>query len=812
MSDNDRPQALLGKAFRVANFTDPFVRMWREPNPPPEVPLSLRQAMTAISDEEFRCLQMNHPAVAEPLRVIAQVVKRLAGGQPPCCTVQDLLAAARAIREAGREILETEQRSQLTGLGWAQDLAQTADNPREPGAAPSGDRTPLAMLDSLLNGAKLRRQQEDEGRQIAEERRRRLNEQAASRAHLAAAFGIAYAFPGEESQQGRKPCPDGFRRWAERFLALGAVLRECDEAIEGLRLMERLQTVAARAAPEAMKYACALLLLASEGKADAVASALTEANGDGELRRFVLWLPFILDNLWHPFPSEDGLIRVAESPDGTSREENQQAEQAFGWRPLILPTDRPPPPTPVDRILDQATRRQELLEQLRHIEERLEARISRLREALCCFAAVMPSEAPLPGGAGHTTPSDRREALADALLSVCQAVREGEFHRGMEQILNGGGDAAGDNDRLAIDLYRRGWRGDRQGIVELLGHLDLLPARGDNFDPTAPCQLRVWDTVRSRFGVILPWPAPLGIHPWHPDAVEAQRVQAQLAPQHRQEGQKAPPAQRARPDVLVEREGATMSATPNNPFRDLLNLAQKFHSEEIYRASVLTGKRPETPDEWGPRLQAREAELQALVDDALRAADRTGFGVEEVERRVNALAKAVRAILLWQRDARFPSREERERMEWSGELYPGVSDYLSLHYGRMMEVWQPVHALAVRADGSGIPPGQATLQVDAREVPMEAPAGTPSPLREAFDAVAEALFQAAEMRRCPPNGRPLFEDQARALSDARKTARERYGEAELLLQAVTDDNGRCAPSRGPERHRSDQRRLRAYHA
>jgi hypothetical protein len=55
-------------------------------------------------------------------------------------------------------------------------------------------------------------------------------------------------------------------------------------------------------------------------------------------------------------------------------------------------------------------------------------------------------------------------------------------------------------------------------------------------------------------------------------------------------------------------------------------------------------------------MQAAEAQLRAMVDAALCAAERTGFSVEEVERRVNALAEAVRAILLWQRDA-TPSPE-----------------------------------------------------------------------------------------------------------------------------------------------------------
>jgi hypothetical protein len=96
-------------------------------------------------------------------------------------------------------------------------------------------------------------------------------------------------------------------------------------------------------------------------------------------------------------------------------------------------------------------------------------------------------------------------------------------------------------------------------------------------------------------------------------------------------------------------------------------------------------------------------------------------------------------------------------------------------------------------DSSPLPcPAPTVLRVDTREVPMEAPANTPAPLRETFNAVARALFQAAEMRRCPPTARLIFEQQARSLSDAYRTARGHYATAELYLRAVADDDGRCA--------------------
>jgi hypothetical protein len=386
---------------------------------------------------------------------------------------------------------------------------------------------PSSILDSLLCEAESRRRREDEAQQIAQECARQLDEHATYRDRLARAFDHAYAFPHEEREQGRKPSLDGSQRWAERFVALGTVMRQCDEAIENLRLRERLRTVVGKTAPGAMTYACALLLVVSEGKPDAVASALEKANDDRKLRRFVLWLPFILDSLWPPILPGDGPTRVHEPPDGTSREEKELAEQAFGWRPVGSLAD-PPPWVSVDRILDQVGRRQQVLAQLGQIEYRLEAKKARVVEALHSFASTIPIKEAY--GQDQVISPDHQEALADALLQVCQAIRDGGFDRGMELILSRDREDAVGNDRLAIDLYRRGWRGDRQGIVDLVCQLDRLPAQRDNFDPAAPSRPGVWEAVLSKFKVIIPWPPGPTIHPWHPDLAEAGRLQAELSP------------------------------------------------------------------------------------------------------------------------------------------------------------------------------------------------------------------------------------------------------------------------------------------
>jgi hypothetical protein len=119
------------------------------------------------------------------------------------------------------------------------------------------------------------------------------------------------------------------QRTAQFLEDLGTIARECDTAIERLRFVERIRAVAQWPAPAAMKFAWAVVLLAAEGDADLLASALEKANLDGELRRFILWMNFILDSLWHPFPADDGIIRVSTPPDGTSREEYEQAERAL---------------------------------------------------------------------------------------------------------------------------------------------------------------------------------------------------------------------------------------------------------------------------------------------------------------------------------------------------------------------------------------------------------------------------------------------------------------------------------------------------
>jgi hypothetical protein len=162
------------------------------------------------------------------------------------------------------------------------------------------------------------------------------------------------------------------------------MLRECDAAIDNLDLVQRLRKIASQAAPPALAYACAILVLASERQAEDVARALEKAQGDPELRRFVLWLPFILDSLWHPFPDADGLTRVAVAPDGTSHKENLQAGEAFGWKSLAPPNARRISPTALGEpaaILDFGHLKH-LLPEEQHVYDRLENAIRRVNHCM----------------------------------------------------------------------------------------------------------------------------------------------------------------------------------------------------------------------------------------------------------------------------------------------------------------------------------------------------------------------------------------------------------------------------------------------
>jgi hypothetical protein len=165
----------------------------------------------------------------------------------------------------------------------------------------------------------------------------------------------------------------------------------------------------------------------------------------------------------------------------------------------------------------------------------------------------------------------------------------------------------------------------------------------------------------------------------------------------------------------------------SNPFRQLLAFALHVFDEGVMTASLLGGKR-QSPLEWGPRFKEREDELRELAASALRAAERTGFSVEVVEGRVAALAEAIRRVMLWQRDARHLTDDERRRIEQTGIHFDPAGEYLQPHIQRMMDALRPVEALAVRADpDTPAPPGPDTKGEPMADSERPSPFTIPAP-------------------------------------------------------------------------------------
>jgi hypothetical protein len=99
-------------------------------------------------------------------------------------------------------------------------------------------------------------------------------------------------------------------------------------------------------------------------------------------------------------------------------------------------------------------------------------------------------------------------------------------------------------------------------------------------------------------------------------------------------------------------------------------------------------------------VRAQEESIRQLKDAALAAGHLTGFPIPEVERRLDALANACHALLLWERDARLPTGEELEKMEASGQCHDPAADYLCQHAHALNEALEPVRALGVRFAGT----------------------------------------------------------------------------------------------------------------
>jgi hypothetical protein len=181
-----------------------------------------------------------------------------------------------------------------------------------------------------------------------------------------------------------------------------------------------------------------------------------------------------------------------------------------------------------DRIVAQGERRQQLLEELKRNDERLEQRLRRVVDGLTLFEAILPA-ATVFDGEGPVLARAKREALADAALAFCSTVREEKFGRGLESFLQSTSKEEPSNHVLAVNFWRLASTGDRTAIVEWLAQLDRLPKRPDDFDSSAPSQQGVWRHVAQMFDHIVRWPnlrpEP---HHWHPDVIEGARIHAEL--------------------------------------------------------------------------------------------------------------------------------------------------------------------------------------------------------------------------------------------------------------------------------------------
>jgi hypothetical protein len=115
-----------------------------------------------------------------------------------------------------------------------------------------------------------------------------------------------------------------------------------------------------------------------------------------------------------------------------------------------------------------------------------------------------------------------------------------------------------------------------------------------------------------------------------------------------------------------------------------MNFAIQVLQEELQHARGADGGgRRGDNSEWGLAFNRRQSKLNNLFAAALAEAERTGFPITEVERRLRGLQIHTLDIMLWPVRARAVSDEKRQPVEASGCWWGGpVSDYLQEHTGR----------------------------------------------------------------------------------------------------------------------------------
>jgi nucleoside phosphorylase len=164
--------------------------------------------------------------------------------------------------------------------------------------------------------------------------------------------------------------------------------------------------------------------------------------------------------------------------------------------------------------------------------------------------------------------------------------------------------------------------------------------------------------------------------------------------------------------------------------------------------------------DWGPAFQQKERELNDLYAVALREAERTGFPISDVERRLRNLQIHILAILLWPRDARPLSSEELRSREASGCWRGGpVADYLHEHTGRMMDAWKEVESLALRLEPG---PESSTVAVSPSAAPLRQESSSANKVDVGIVVALEEEFRELVGQLAAPPRPALDEDTGRS--------------------------------------------------
>lgn len=129
-----------------------------------------------------------------------------------------------------------------------------------------------------------------------------------------------------------------------------------------------------------------------------------------------------------------------------------------------------------------------------------------------------------------------------------------------------------------------------------------------------------------------------------------------------------------------------------NPFTVLLEYGQTTLDSEMSRATKLGWRRDPLPDQQ--ELVDRTAHrMHVLTQRAYQYAQLIGYTVPEVEQRITPYIRAVKDMLLWQRDVPTAGRDARDLPRVGDEQKP-AHGYLIECYERMIAAREPIKVMA----------------------------------------------------------------------------------------------------------------------